>query len=378
MAEGERSESYRFVAPVKREQRDLDRARESLRGWLRERLPAADDLRLSPITMPAGTGVANETLLFDATWTERGTTASQGFATRVATAAPLYLDADIEIHYRMYKALQEEPGVPVPGVYGYEPDPALLGAPFFVMEKIDGEIPADRPSYRESGFVYDATPDQRRRLFEDAVRTLARLHEVGNERVPFLDRPDLGRSGLEQELAYWRRSLDWAEAGRPHEVLERGWEWLQSQLPADPPTSLSWGDSRIANMIFRDFRVVSVLDWDGVSLAGSEADLAWWIIMDHSAATELPGIGTPDEFVDLWQELTGRKVLDLHYYLVFTAFRLGAIMLRLFQLMAADGLLSADLAAEQGANSGSVQQLAMLLGLTPPGPVTATLPDLRR
>jgi aminoglycoside phosphotransferase (APT) family kinase protein len=346
--------------PLKRSERDPDDVRRVLGQWLAPRIGAANDVRVSPLSAPGGTGVANETLMFDATWiTARDRAESRGFVVRVATEPNLYIEADIEVHAKMYEALADVPGVPVPRVYGYEPDPGVLGAPFFVMERIIGQVPADQPPWASQGFVHDAHPTQRRAMWEDGVRVLAALHQTDDMTLPFL-LPPPGESGLEQHLQYWRRSLDVAAAGSPHDDLERGWEWLLANVPGAAPTGLSWGDSRFSNIMFRDDRVVAIFDWDTVSMAGAEADLAWWRFMDGPSSA-LDGIGTPDELVTRWQELTGRTARNLEYYDVFTAFRLGVIMLRLFALLAADGVMPADVAADQGRNSAPSKQLVVLL-----------------
>jgi aminoglycoside phosphotransferase (APT) family kinase protein len=86
-------------------------------------------------------------------------------------------------------------------VYGFEPDPGVLGAPFFVMERIVGLVPADQPPWASEGFVHDAGPAQRRAMWDDAVRVLAALHQTDDAIVPFL-LPSPGQSGLEQHLQY--------------------------------------------------------------------------------------------------------------------------------------------------------------------------------
>ena len=73
------------------------------------------------------TGVANDTLLFDV---ERGCGAVEGYVARLAAPNPLYLDYDLELHYRMYAAMSDVATVPTPGVLGYEPDPSVVGARF--------------------------------------------------------------------------------------------------------------------------------------------------------------------------------------------------------------------------------------------------------
>jgi aminoglycoside phosphotransferase (APT) family kinase protein len=345
--------------PLKRSERDPEEMRARLGEWLGPQLGADGSVELSMPSAPGGTGVANETLMFDATWTAHARERSDGFVVRFATPRNLYLEADIERHYLTYTALGDVPDVPVPRVFGYEGDVELLGAPFFVMERIEGDVPADTPPWASAGFVFDANPEQRRAMWEDAVRVLAALHQVDASTFPHL-LPRAGESGLDEHLAYWRRSMDVGTAGNPHDTLERGWEWLQAHRPDPAPTELSWGDSRFANIMFRDERVVAIFDWDTVSMTGAEADLAWWRFMD-GASSSLDGIGTPDELVKRWQEHTGRTVRHLEFYDVFTTFRLGAIMLRLFTMMGEDGVIPPDVAEEQARNSGPAQALAAQL-----------------
>jgi aminoglycoside phosphotransferase (APT) family kinase protein len=341
--------------PLKGSTRDPERVRSSLSAWLRPRVAAREHVEVSPITLPAASGVANETLLFEARWDG----IEQGFVARVASERTLYLDADIRVHAAIYEALADEPGVPVPRVYGYEADPSLLGAPFFVMERIHGDVPGDNPHWRTGGFVVDASPERRRKMWESAVDVLAALHQVDASAFPFLA-PAAGASGLADHLDYWRRSLDAATTGEPYETLERGHQWLHAHLPAETPTAFSWGDSRFANIMFRDDEVVAIFDWDTASMAGPEADLAWWRFMD-GPASELDGIGTADELVERWQARTGLKVRHLEWHEVFTSFRLGCIMVRLFANMAAEGQLPPDVAAQQGRNSGPATMLAAQL-----------------
>ena len=218
---------------------------------------------------------------------------------------------------------------------------------------------ADAPHWNTAGFVFDATPARRRAMWEDAVRVLAALHQVDSARFPFLVTSPQ-RSGLGDDLEYWRRSLAMATGQPPHEGLERGYEWLLSHMPVPSPTSFSWGDSRFANVMFRDDRVVAIFDWDTASLAGPEADLAWWRYMDGPSGA-LAGIGGPEELVQRWEEHTGRKVQDLAWHDTFTMFRLGVIMRNLFHNMAAEGQLPPEVAVEQGRDSEPAKRLAAYL-----------------
>jgi aminoglycoside phosphotransferase (APT) family kinase protein len=240
-----------------------------------------------------------------------------------------------------------------------------------VMDRVDGRVPTDNPPYTAAGWVAEATPAQRRRLWESAVAVLARLHGVDPGRAPFL-RSGEASSGLEEWLRYWVDYCTVASGGSLHPTLAAGLDWLHARRPDPPVTELAWGDARIGNMVFRGFRVAAVLDWDLVSLGGSVSDLAWWVLREHPAADMLPGIGTARETVSLWQQLTGRRAENLDYHLVFAALRLGAIRLRLARQHAGEalgpGLTTSD--------NGGLQQLSVLLGLRRASQAGVTLPDL--
>ena len=346
--------------------RDRDHLRAVLAPWLAERI-GIPDVQIGAVETSSTSGVTNETLLVEACWSRGGQARRQGLAVRIAPQTSLFDGRPFRTQYLVQEALANEPDVPVPPVVGYEEDPGLLGSPFFVAERVEGNVPGDRPHFAEAGFLLTASPQQRRRLWESAVDALARLHAVPEEHVPFLASRS-AHSGLGEEFGYWRGYTDRLEVGSGwnRDMLERGWEWLAARLPRDAPTALSWGDARIGNMVFRDFEVVALLDWDTASLAGPVTDLAWWIQMDRHSWELLPGLGRPDELIERWQHHTGREAVHLHWHLVFTAFRLGVIRMRLRRMMVADGLLpSAE--ARPDARNESIQLLAVWLGETPTG-----------
>jgi aminoglycoside phosphotransferase (APT) family kinase protein len=359
---------------LKEQTQALDRIRAGLAGWMRRRLedPGSTIAAMRP---PSGTGVANETVIFDVARTRGGAaSATEGYVARLATPDSLYLDYDLAVHYRMYETMMAFPSVPTPSVLGYEADPGVVGAPFFVMAKIDGVIPTDRPSWATEGFIVDAEPAQRRALWERTVRMMAELHRLPPERFLFL-RTGATESGVGDCLDYWMRSLRWAQPAEPLPLAHECEDWLLANAP--DVTALSWGDSRLPNVICRDFTPVGLLDWDLVSLAGPQADLAWWILMDPPKSRQLEGIGTPDELVDLWEDVTGERATDLRWYLVFGAYRLAAIFAKLFSMMVAQGQMTAEAARAQLACGNHVQLMSGLLDLTPPRGVVPRVPDLR-
>ena len=99
--------------------------------------------------------------------------------------------------------------------------------------------------------------------------------------------------------------------------------------------------------------------------------------MEPPESRQLEGIGTPDELVDLWEDVTGERASELRWYLVFGAYRLAAIFARLFSMMVAQGHMTAEAARTQLACGNHVQLMSGLLDLTPPRGVTPRVPDVR-
>jgi aminoglycoside phosphotransferase (APT) family kinase protein len=371
---GTASDEPAWQPHLKEQTQTPDRIRAGLEGWMRRRL-ADPSATVTGTRTPSGTGVANETVIFDvARSSGAGAGTTEGYVARLATPDPLYLDYDLAVHFRMYETMMAFPSVPTPRVLGYEGDPGVVGAPFFVMEKIDGVVPTDRPSWATEGFIVGAAPARRRALWEDTVRLLAELHRLPLEQFAFL-RTGATASGVGDCLDYWVRSLHWAAPAEPLPLTLESEDWLRENLP--DVTALSWGDSRLPNVIYRDFAPVGLLDWDLVSLAGPQADLAWWILMEPPESRRLEGIGSPDELVDLWESVTGRRATELRWYFVFGAYRLAAIFAKLFSMMVARGQMTADAARTQLACGDPVQLLSGLLELTPPHGVTPRVPRVR-
>jgi aminoglycoside phosphotransferase (APT) family kinase protein len=356
------------------EQRDLEKTRDLLAGWLGERL-GASDVAVSEITGPAFTGFSNETLLFDAGWTEGGRPRTQGLVVRVApTRHHLFLDPDFEFQHRVIKALGEHTDVPAPPMRWYEDDDGVLGAPFFVMEKIEGRVPGDSPPYTQAGWVLEeASPDYRRRMVESGLEALGRIHAVDWRALDlgFLDKQQYGGTGIEQQVNYYERYLEWTVKGRSVPVAEAALEWVRANLPEQQDVGLCWGDARINNQMFDDRgNVVAVLDWEMVTLADPMMDLGWWLFLDRHfhegiPADRLEGFPTRDEMVAHYEATTGRAARDLFFYEVFAGLRFCVIMARLADLLADFELVPAE--ADMANNNIVTRLTAALLDLPSPG-----------
>ncbi len=317
-------------APVFSKGRDLDAATSALHPWLTARL-GASRVEIEPPGYPRGAGASNETLLIRA----RADGRVEDYALRISPGPEhqMYYEPRFRLQYDILRALFGRSDVRVPEPLWFESDPTVLGRPFYVMRRMRGRVPVSMPVYNSSGWLFDATPAQRRTLWENSMRQLAAIHRVPVTQVAFVDRPEHGPAGNEQQLSYWHAYADWAFGDKTPDVALALLEWLQAHRPSSSVPGLSWGDARIGNIMYdNDFQVVGVMDWEQVSLAGPVADLAWWLLFDESLSAgqgvpRLDGLGTRAETIALWRESTGRTPDDLHWHEVFARVKVGLLSL---------------------------------------------------
>jgi aminoglycoside phosphotransferase (APT) family kinase protein len=243
----------------------------------------------------------------------------------------------------------------------FEPDAAVLGAPFFIMRCVEGVLPHQME--HTHGLFTEITAAEREAIWRSGVETLARLHAVDVEPFRFLWRPELGPTGLDQEIADWDAYSRWSGAPlRP--MQEKALQWLHDHEPAHRPTGLAWGDARLGNMIFRDLACVAVIDWETVSLGGPEMDLAWWNFNEWlyteglCGAPMLEGVGDAAATVAAWEQLSGRKARDMHWHDVFATWRFSRIVDRHLLLQ---GEVSGDEATMVGESNPIMGRLGRLL-----------------
>lgn len=327
-----------IVAP---ETRDLAMLGHQLCAWLSARMPGAGNLAISNLAYPRGAGQSHESILFDASWFADGRRQSRGLVVRIKPMRhTVYPDDLFEEQYQLMSVLHAHGRVRVAQPLMIERDPAVLGAPFFLMEKKQGRVPVSVPSYAETGWVVEATPAQRAKLWENGVRQLAAVQSVPLNLLSFLRGKKIGaQEGLEQEWDKYVRFAAWVQHDRPWPVLDRGLERLRANWPANQPPGLVWGDSRLGNMMFDDdFQVAAVMDWEQPSLGGALHDLAWWLVLSevrHGAApgrAHLEGMGTREDTLALWHELTGISTADIGWYEDFTSFKLSCLSIRMSAL----------------------------------------------
>jgi len=326
-----------IIAP---ETRELATLADQLAAWLSTRIPGAGNFDVGNLAYPSGAGRSHETILFDTSWSADGRRHTQSCVVRIKpTRHTVFPDDLFEQQYRVMQVLHEQGRVRVARPLWLESDPSLLGAPFFIMERVRGHVPVSVPPYAQVGWVADAAPAQRARMWESGVRQLAAIQSTPLASVSFLQGPEGARDGLAQEWDKYVRFVAWISRDRSWPVLERTLERLRANWPANQPPGLVWGDARLGNMMFdENFEVAAVMDWEQPSLGGALHDLAWWLVLSetmHGAASGRPhleGMGTRDETIALWQELTGISAAGVEWYEDFTHLKMSCTGVRLAQL----------------------------------------------
>jgi aminoglycoside phosphotransferase (APT) family kinase protein len=261
-------------------------------------------------------------------------TATDGAGRRIVLRRPptgLVLQSahDMEREHRIIAALRASV-VPVPVARGYCADPAVIGAPFYVMDFAEGVIVRD-----EADALREFDEDTRFAASLSMADVLADLHGVEPDDVGL---GDLGRREgyLDRQLRRMHRQFHDATHRAVPEVDEAH-RRLRTRQPAQRRVSLVHGDYRIDNTVLRpDGSVTAVLDWELCTLGDPLVDLgalvACWLAPGEDARhmlsgtpTRVPGFATREQLVARYAERSGADVSELQYYVAFALWKLACI-----------------------------------------------------
>ena len=221
--------------------------------------------------------------------------------------------------------------VPVPGAVGYEPDDGVTGAEFYVMDFVDGVV------LRDEGVVESELPgeDERQRVGESLVDTLARLHAVNPDDVGL---GELGRREgyVERQLKRWKKQWD-ASKTRELEAIDEVHARLSENVPEQQDVAIVHGDYRLDNVIVgSDCDIAAVVDWELCTLGDPLADvgllLVYWaepgdqIVPLTRAPTLASGFPTRRDLVERYASRTGRDLSAIDFYVALGYWKLAAIL----------------------------------------------------
>lgn len=329
---------------------DPETIHERLTGWLAARKPAWRGLTVAPMDVQLGSGFSAEIFFVDVAYTdEAGPQRRTLVVRRQPQTFEVVFESDLSLQANMMAALDARGDVPVPAWIGLERDPALLGAPFLVMGRVDGQAATQRPNYNLEGWLVDFSPAQRHHAFATALQALARVHAIDwRDGFTFLDRPDRGASGLDQYLGYladWHRA---AGKGRALPITDAALAHVLAHRPAESETCVLWGDPTPSNTMWKpDGTVAALIDWELAALGPPELDLAWWLYFDdlfsrRFGVTRLEGLPTRDETIALYEAASGRTVQHMDYYDIVVALRMALVAVGAFDRQVSLGNIPAS------------------------------------
>ncbi|MBT2248193.1 phosphotransferase family protein [Arthrobacter sp. BHU FT2] len=237
---------------------------------------------------------------------------------------------DMAREYRVISALSGS-SVPVPQPIVLCEDPSVIGAPFYVMERIDGIAIGSREDAEA------LSPTERRDLAATFVRTFAALHSVDPAAVGLAGwgRPD---GYLERQIRRWGKQWEQAHS-RPRSSVDETLRLLARHLPPTRFTGIVHGDVKLDNLMVnrsRPGQALGLLDWEMSTLGDTLADVGLlWTFWDDSkrpynpltrGITDLPGFPTADEMVQLYAAERGIEVGDVMWYAALADLKIGIIL----------------------------------------------------
>jgi aminoglycoside phosphotransferase (APT) family kinase protein len=235
---------------------------------------------------------------------------------------------DMQREFTVLHALRDS-GLPVPRVHTYYPGDDVLGAPFYLMDYVTGDV------LHQAEDAAGLNADQGRACSTRVVEVLVQLHALDAGALGIsMGRPD---GFLARRIDRWLRQWAQSEHRAFPKVAEVG-SLLGKQLPRAQEATLIHGDYRLGNLLVDvngKVRVKAVLDWEMSTIGDPLTDLAHLLVyweptrgrLTHSSQliARVPGFMTGSELSGLYSELSGRTVDDLSFYLAFEHWRAAII-----------------------------------------------------
>jgi aminoglycoside phosphotransferase (APT) family kinase protein len=232
---------------------------------------------------------------------------------------------DMAREYRVITALRDT-SVPVPLTYALCTDPEVIGAPFYVMSRVDG-VP-----YRTEEEIAPLGPARTRTIAERMIETLALLHAVPPDAVGLADfgRPE---GFLPRQVRRWKKQLG-ASRSRPVPGIDELHELLAASQPAGTQATIVHGDYRLDNLLVGpDDKIAAVVDWEMATLGDPLTDLGLLVVyqrMDRlhegPMASSAPGYPSETELLGRYAQASGRDLSDLGFYIALGSFKLAVIL----------------------------------------------------
>lgn len=242
---------------------------------------------------------------------------------------------DMSREYRVLSSLHKV-YAKVPRPLLYCDDESVIGAPFYIMQRLKGIILRN-----ESPRGLDLSPDIMQGLSKSFIDNFVQLHQVDVEAAALtgLGRPE---GYVQRQVAGWNTRYKHAQTDEIPE-LEQTAEWLASNMPPESPASLIHNDYKYDNLVLDPAdltKILAVLDWEMATLGDPLMDLGttlgYWSQpgdpeeLAMFGVTRLPGNLNRQQLLDRYVEKSGRDIADPLFYYVFGLFKIAVIVQQIY------------------------------------------------
>lgn len=240
----------------------------------------------------------------------------------------------VDREYKILKGLAPT-GLPVPKTLMFIEEPAIVGTPFYLMERIEGRI-------FTNATLAEQPKAERTKIWMSVADTLAALHSINPDTVGLSDFGKVGNY-FERQMRLWTSQLE-ASTQSSNAKLKELSQWLSTHMPDDDGhTTLTHGDFRLGNLVFHpsEPRVVAILDWELSTLGHPLADLGFCVMPWHSKPEEYGGLlghdladlGLPieEQFIARYFSRSSIAGPLLNFHKAFALFRFAVIFVGIAQ-----------------------------------------------
>jgi aminoglycoside phosphotransferase (APT) family kinase protein len=268
----------------------------------------------------------------------------------------------VDREFRVIAALADS-AVPVPRAHLLCEDEQVIGQAFYVMDYVPGRVITDRE-------MPGCSPGERTQMLLSLAAVLGSLHAVDYRQAGL---EDFGRPAgyVARQIARWSGQYE-ASKLEDYVPMDEVIGWLHDNDPGDDQAAIAHGDYRMGNVIFDSVspKVAAVLDWELSTIGHPLADLGYYLLPYRLSAASSPwglqgmdldalGIPTEAAALEAYAVAAGmHKVPSIDYYIVFSMFRLAAILVGVLR-RGVDGNASDPRAVERGKTYKALVDVAL-------------------
>lgn len=248
---------------------------------------------------------------------------------RVGDPGGLLAPYRAEPEYRVLTALADIDGLPIPRALAFSDDESVIGAPFLVTCRVEGDTPMPW-----KGAAAARGKAQNRSLGEDFVDALAAIHAFDWRTTPLgaLWSAAAPQHVAREQVHVWSRhaGLGTPAQGAAWPLMHYAMRWLEGSAPEADRVVIVHGDYRVGNFLQVDGRITAILDWELMHAGDPHEDIAWAGLRTFAAGTtRIGGLIERDDFYARYQARTGMAVRPevVRWYEALVQFKMASMLI---------------------------------------------------